>query len=61
MEKELLQGNPQEQEPISGWLAFFLWVGVGLGLGLGAIASCISPLPKQESGWKHFSHSWMTN
>lgn len=28
---------PQQPKPISGWLAFFLWVGIGLG----AVASCV--------------------
>ncbi len=34
--KDNLQNVPEEHKPISGWLAFFLWVGIGLG----AAASC---------------------
>lgn len=34
---ELNKSNPQQEPKISGWLAFFLWVGVGLGAVVGFI------------------------
>ena len=52
MDTELLQNNPQEKEPISGWLAFFLWVGVGIG----AIVSCVRALAELSGiGWTPLS------
>ena len=52
MEQNLLQNNPQQPKPISGWLTFFLWVGVGLG----AIVSCIRTLVElADIGWTPFS------
>lgn len=53
MEQEVLQNNAQEEpKPISGWLAFFLWIGVGLG----AIISSVLTISELAGiGWTPFS------
>ena len=51
MESDHIQQNSQEVEPISGWLAFFLWVGVGLGAVVGCIRTLIDIA---DVGWSPF-------
>lgn len=52
---ELEESNEREEEKkdgITGWLAFFLWVGVGLG----AIISCVTTITSLSGvGWTPFS------